>query len=184
MPDLFSNNSLKYQKAMLELARTAILAHLKGAPNPAWDIMPELSEKHGCFVTLRKKGELRGCVGTFDDAKPLGENLVRMAVAAAFQDGRFPAIQASEIPDLRLEISILGPLKKIDSLDEIELGKHGVYVRLAHRGGTYLPDVAVEQKWSVPEFVTHCAREKARLSPEECAKADVYRYEVLKFSEK
>jgi AmmeMemoRadiSam system protein A len=179
MPDSSSNS-----KMLLELARNAIETfvttgrHLE-IPTPSAD----LAVKRGCFVTLRKLGELRGCVGTFEAQTPLYENIIRIAPAAAVQDPRFPPVTKNELPHLKIELSVLGELEKVESLEEIEIGKHGVYVKLGDRSGTYLPDVAVEQKWSVHEFVMHCAREKARLSTEEIMRAEIFRYPVQKYKE-
>lgn len=180
MPGLSLNN----QKALLEIARSAIKTFLATGDhekNSAAD--PELTAKRGCFVTLMKDGKLRGCVGTFNDTDPLAENIARMAVAAAVQDTRFAPLTKDELAKVKIKISVLGPLEKVRSLDEIEIGKHGVLVQFGGRRGTFLPEVAVEQQWSVPEFVTYCAREKAGLGPEQCAQAEIYKYEVQKFGE-
>ncbi|MCM8774941.1 MAG: AmmeMemoRadiSam system protein A [Candidatus Omnitrophica bacterium] len=180
MPDLSSNS----RKTLLHLAREAIRLYLEkrdSLPNPSDD--PALAVKAGCFVTLHKHGALRGCVGTFESNRPLSENVIRMATAAAFQDTRFPPVDKSELNSIRIEISILGALKKMESISDLVLGTHGVYVKYGWRSGTFLPQVAVEQKWSKEEFITWCAREKAGLKPAECAKAEVYIYEVEKFGE-
>ncbi len=180
MPDLSSNS----KKSLLELARKAIGNYLETGDHLAFQTeSPECNFKRGCFVTLKKNGALRGCVGTFDTQFPLSQNLIRMAIAAAFQDLRFSPIVKQELDQIRIEISVLGALEKARSLEEIEIGRHGIYVKLDSRVGTFLPEVAVEQKWTVPEFVTYCAKGKAGLDPDECARAEVYRYEVEKFSE-
>ena len=179
MPDL----SLKDKQKLIELARAAIKTCLEGDPRVVVADFPALQEKCGCFVTLRKQGSLRGCVGTFDTSKPLYENIQRMAVAAATQDARFSPVTKSELDEMRIEISVLGPLEKVESLEEIQLGTHGVYVRYGNRSGTFLPDVAIEKKWNVAEFVTVCAREKAGLTPAEIQKAEIFRYEVVKINE-
>lgn len=180
MPDLSSNN----RKLLLELARNAIKTYLETGDHLRYETpIAELKISRGCFITLRIHKELRGCVGTFETHKPLCDNVIRMSIAAAFQDPRFKALTKSELNQVKIEISVLGELEKIDSVDLIEIGRHGVYIKLGNRSGTFLPDVAVEQKWSAPEFVIFCAREKAGLSPEECARAEIYRYEVEKFKE-
>ena len=181
MPGLSSNS----RKALLELARNSIRGYLAtGDPVLPAVEFPELLIKHGCFITLKTKdGALRGCVGTFDDARPLYENVARMAIAASIQDRRFSPLTKEELAGVRIEISVLGPMEKVQSLDEIEIGRHGIYVKHGAQSGTFLPSVAVEQKWSVAEFVTFCAREKAGLNPEQCAKAEIYKYEVEKFGE-
>lgn len=180
MPDLSSN-----KKVLLELARRAIETYLAAGNHLDYKTEdPALVVKRGCFVTLRKAGELRGCVGTFDTQTPLYENILRMAPAAAFQDSRFSPVRKEELPLIRIELSVLSEMEKVDSLEEIKIGKHGVYIKLGNRSGTYLPDVATKRKWSVPEFVMSCAREKAKLAPEEISRAEIFRYEVQKFKEK
>ena len=181
MPGLSSNS----KKILLGLARSAIKTYCLSGDHAAFRIEePELQIRRGVFVTLHKDGKLRGCIGTFDQHRFVCDNTARMAVAAAFQDHRFPPVAKQELDYLKIDISVLGELEKVNSLNEIEIGKHGVYVKLGDRSGTFLPEVAVEQKWQVPEFVTFFAREKAGLRPEECAKAEIFRYEVEKFSEK
>ncbi len=145
---------------------------------------PELLKKLGCFVTLKKRGALRGCIGTFTAQDSLADNVIRMAVAAAFQDTRFPELERAELDGLEIEISVLGELRRIQSLDELVLGRDGIYVRAGARSGTFLPQVATEQKWTKEQFVMYCAREKAGLSPKEIAQAELFAYEVEKFSEK
>lgn len=180
MQGLSSNNRL----LLLRLVREAIAHHLETGNILAFHTQEaELTQGRGCFVTLRKHGKLRGCVGTFDADRPLYENVLRMAVAAAFHDVRFPAVEKNELGELTIEISVLGPLTRMRRLEDLELGVHGVLVRYGLRSGTFLPEVAIEQKWSREEFVTFCAREKAGLSPAECAKAEVFLYTVEKFSE-
>ncbi len=166
------------------MAREAVARYLETGDVPAFEgEEPELNLRQGCFVTLWKKGKLRGCVGTFETGRSIGENVLRMAVASASQDTRFPPVTRQEWKEISIEISVLGDLKKIWSIEEIEIGRHGVHVQSGFRSGTYLPEVAVQQQWSREEFVTYCAREKAGLSPEECAEAEVSIYEVEKFSE-
>ena len=180
MPDLSSGS----RKFLLDLARQSIRIHLETGD---WPQVPpherELDIARGCFVTLQKHGQLRGCVGTFDASRPLVENVVRMAAASAFQDTRFPPVVKTELAEIKIEISVLGPLVKMNVLEEIVIGKHGVYVKLGVRSGTFLPEVATEQGWSREEFLVECARHKAGLSIAEIAQAEVYLYEVEKFEE-
>ena len=168
----------------MELARKSIAAHLEtGNPLNFQTSDAELCLKRGCFVTLRKHGTLRGCIGTFDTSEPLYQHVIRMSAASAFQDTRFSPVTKSELGGLRIEISVLGPLEKVSSAEEIEIGRHGVYVKRGAKSGTFLPEVAVEQHWGPAEFVNGCAREKAFLTPAELPFAEIFRYEVEKFSE-
>ncbi len=180
MPDLSSNN----RKLLLELARNSIKTYLETGDHLHYETaVPELKIPRGCFVTLRINKELRGCVGTFETHKPLYENVARISISAAFQDSRFKPLSKPELSQAKIEISVLGELEKIESVDQIEIGRHGVYVKLGEKTGTFLPEVAVERKWQAPEFVVFCAREKAGLTPEECTRAEIYRYVVEKFKE-
>ncbi|MEW6349646.1 MAG: AmmeMemoRadiSam system protein B [Thermodesulfobacteriota bacterium] len=127
---------------------------------------PELQVKAGCFVTLKNKGRLRGCIGTFSSADPLWKTVREMAAAAATGDPRFQdcPITCAEFPELEVEISVLSPLKRVnDPLNEIELGTHGVVIEGRGGRGTFLPQVATETGWTLTEFLGHCARDKAGL---------------------
>jgi AmmeMemoRadiSam system protein A len=180
MPDLSSNN----RNVLLAAARESIRFYLETGSHFILETAePELNRACGCFVTLRIGGRLRGCVGTFDAGRPLAENIPRMAFSAAFQDTRFSPLSKRELPLIRIEISVLGALERMTAIEEIELGKHGILIRSGTRSGTFLPDVAIEHRMSREEFVMICAREKAGLAPAEIAHAELFRYEVEKFSE-
>ena len=169
------------KKALLDLARHSIRTYLKEGNYLSFVTEdPELTASLGCFVTLYQKGNLRGCIGTFDRSEALYENVIRMAVAAATQDPRFQSVGSDELDALTIEISVLGALEPMQDMMDFELGKHGVMVKSGARSGTFLPDVAIQQGWSKEQFVMTCAKEKARLSPEECVQAELYRYEVDK----
>jgi hypothetical protein len=138
----------------------------------------------GAFVTLQKQGDLRGCIGRFDANEPLYSVVQQMAVAAATQDYRFEPVQKSELASLNVEISVLTPLRRISSPEEIELGRHGIYIRKGNHSGTFLPQVAHETGWSRDEFLGHCARDKAGLGWDGWKDAELYVYEAIVFSEK
>ncbi len=177
-----SSNS---QFLLLKLARESIQYYLeKHAVLSFETLVEEIKQPQACFITLRKQGMLRGCVGTFETVRPLYENIIRLAIASAFEDSRFPPVQRQELPELLIEISVLGELIKMNSIEELEVGRHGVLVKYQQRTGIYLPEVAVDQGWSREEFLNHCAYEKARFTSEEFKRAEVYLYEVQKFSEK
>lgn len=170
--------------ALLALARGAIRHHLETGSPPAFETQdPQLTAARGCFVTLYDGGALRGCVGTFDDREMLYRNALRMAIASATQDTRFPPVTKEELARIRIEISVLDKPEKIHSVEELVIGKHGVLVRHGPRTGTYLPHVAEDEGWEAAEFIARCAREKAGLSPDECAAAEVYRFAVERFAE-
>jgi uncharacterized protein len=144
----------KEKTALLEIAKDAITAKLnkKNMPEVIMD-SDNLREKRGAFVTLKKRGHLRGCIGYIKPYKPLGETVQEMAVAAAFNDPRFPSLKVDEVNDLTFEISVLSPFKRIKDIKEIEVGKHGLYIARGFHSGLLLPQVAIEYKWDRETFL-------------------------------
>ena len=140
-----------------------------------------LRQKCGAFVSLHKHGRLRGCIGHFGEDVPLHEIVAEMARAAAFEDPRFMPVTADELADIDIEISVLTPMRRIQSLDEFELHRHGIYIRKGYRSGTYLPQVADEVNWTKEEFVSHCAQDKAGIGWDGWRDAELYVYEAIVF---
>ncbi|MDZ7636382.1 MAG: AmmeMemoRadiSam system protein A [Bacteroidales bacterium] len=139
-------------------------ARLKGtnpASVPPAILTARLKEPLGAFVTITKDGDLRGCIGRFTSTEPLWKVIGDMALEAAFGDPRFPVLTSAEYPAIHLEISVLGPMKKINEISEIKIGKHGIYLKKGFRSGTLLPQVAEERRWSAEQFLGYCARDKA-----------------------
>jgi len=168
------------KKTLFHIARESIRAALKREPMPEFNIENKiLQEKRGVFVTLTNRGRLRGCIGRFDASLPLFQIVASMAAAAAVEDTRFMfnPVTLGELDALDVKISILSPLKKVESIDEIEIGRHGIWIKQGHRHGTYLPEVATEQGWNKEEFLSHCCAEKAGL-PADAWKtgAEIYIY--------
>ncbi|MCD4680829.1 MAG: AmmeMemoRadiSam system protein B [Bacteroidales bacterium] len=180
----FLNNNEKIK--LLEIARETITTYLLDKKTP-FVAENELSDNlllHcGAFVTLNKDHRLRGCIGRFTADIALYKVIQEMSIAAATQDRRFPNVSTKEIEMLEIEISVLTPLKKIESIDEIEMGKHGIYIKKGYASGTFLPQVATETGWSKEEFLGHCARDKAGLGWDGWREADIYIYEAVVFSE-
>lgn len=155
------------EKATLrQIAKTVIENKAKKKPLPAWEIKSSLlKENRGAFVSLHKKGQLRGCIGYIEGRGPLHRTIEEMAAAAAFQDPRFSPVTEKELDELDLEISVLTPLKKIGDIDEIEVGKHGIYIKRGWCSGLLLPQVATEYGWDRKTFLEHTC-EKAGLPPD------------------
>lgn len=153
------------KEALLRIARESIRAELEGKTLPKTGEQGALEEKRGAFVSLKKRGRLRGCIGFIEARKPLARTVEEMAVAAAFQDPRFSPLRREELKDLHLEISVLTPLHRIDDVSEIEVGTHGLYIRKGGRSGLLLPQVATEWRWDRDTFLreTCC---KAGLAPD------------------
>ena len=141
----------------------------------------QLKEKCGAFVSLHKQGRLRGCIGHFGEDTPLYEIVAEMARAAAFEDPRFSPLHREELDDIDIEISVLTPMRRIQSLDEFELHRHGIYIRKGYRSGTFLPQVADEVNWTKEEFVSHCAQDKAGIGWDGWRDAELYVYEAIVF---
>ena len=166
---------------LLGVAREVIEAVVHGRPwtrHTSDD--PLFGERRGCFVTIKNRGRLRGCIGTFLADAPLLETVERMAEAAT-QDPRFvfDRIGPDEMKQLEIEISVLSPLEKTDDPLSLELGKHGIYIRRGGQAGCFLPQVATELGWSKEEFLSHCCAGKIGLKPDAWKEPDT---EVLLFT--
>lgn len=152
---------------LLTLARNSIQAYLKtGEKLQLTEDDPVLLQEMGAFVTLHNHGELRGCIGHIIGDEPLYLTIRDMAVESAVGDPRFTALTLSELKDVQIEISVLSPLKKIDAVDEIKLGFHGVLVKKGFYSGVFLPQVATETGWPKEEFLSNLCSHKAGLSPD------------------
>lgn len=109
----------------------------------------------GAFVTLKARGELRGCIGHITAAEPLVETVKEVALASAFDDPRFPPLAPEEWSRVRIEISVLSPFERITDVDRIQVGVHGIMIKRGYRSGLLLPQVAPEQGWDRDTFLTH-----------------------------
>jgi len=172
------------KRTLKEIALTSIKDSLNGKPiaeHPS--LTNTLKQKCGAFVSLHKHGRQRGCIGHFGEDVPLHEIVAEMARAAAFEDPRFMPVAADELSDIDIEISVLTPMRRIRSLDEFELHRHGIYIRRGYRSGTYLPQVADEVNWTKEEFVSHCAQDKAGIGWDgwRDAATELYVYEAIVF---
>ena len=176
--------TLSYEeKQMLKkIAYTSIKDSLNGKPISMFNVQSSiLNQKCGAFVSLHKQGRLRGCIGHFGEDVPLHEIVAEMARAAAFEDPRFPPVHREELGDIDIEISVLTPMRRIQSLDDFQLHKHGIYIRKGYRSGTFLPQVADEVNWTKEEFVGHCSQDKAGLGWNGWRDAELYVYEAIVF---
>lgn len=141
------------------------------------DISPKLTEPMGAFVTIRINGTLRGCIGRFTSSEPLYKVVKASAISSAFEDPRFPALNKDEYPKTRFEITVLGPMKKINDISEIVLGRHGIYIKKGMNSGTMLPQVATENHWTVEQFLGYTSRDKAGIGWDGWKNAEVFIYE-------
>ncbi len=150
---------------LLRVARASIEAAVHHVP-PETDeeFPPPLNRCAGAFVTLRIANELRGCIGFIEAVKPLVETVREAAARAALEDYRFAPLTAEELAGLDVEISVLSPMERIDHIEAIEVGKHGLLVARGNFRGLLLPQVPVEQGWDREMFLNHATR-KAGLPP-------------------
>jgi len=137
----------------------------------------------GAFVTLHKDGQLRGCIGRLVGNLPLYKMIQEMAVSSAMHDYRFKPVTQKELENIDIELSVLSPLKKINDISEIELGKHGILIERGGHTGVFLPQVATETRWTLEEFLGHCARDKAGLEWDGWKTSDIYIFTATVFGE-
>jgi AmmeMemoRadiSam system protein B/AmmeMemoRadiSam system protein A len=173
------------RKVLLHSARSALERYFESGTKESIEIdMPELQSANGAFVTLHKKGRLRGCIGCFSSNDPLYKTVQEFALNSALRDPRFPPVKREELTDIDIEISVLSPMRKVESADEIVLGKHGIWIKKGFRSGTFLPQVATETGWSKEEFLGHCAQDKAGIGWDGWQDAELYVYTAEVFGEK
>lgn len=172
------------QKEAIKIARTTLTEYINSRQKiPITSQNQVLSQSLGAFVTLRKKGQLRGCIGKFEPSEPLYQVIQEMTIAAATEDARFPPVRTEELSEIKIEISVLSPKKRIGSWQEIKLGKHGVVIQKNGHGGTFLPQVAKDTGWTLEEFLGQLCSQKAGLSPD-CYKdpaTTIYTFEAQVF---
>ena len=160
MPDIENELTLSPEEKciLLRTAREAIRARLAceipSFPAPT----PRLQGRCGAFVTLYRQGALRGCIGYVQPFKPLVETVREVAQSAAFADPRFPAVCRDELARLRIEISVLSPLRRETDPACIRVGSHGLLLRQGYRSGLLLPQVAVEYGWDRETFLDQTCR--------------------------
>ncbi|SHE48773.1 hypothetical protein SAMN02745206_00397 [Desulfacinum infernum DSM 9756] len=166
------------KRELKKIAYQALRHKLLGAEPAALHLPSEkLTEKRGAFVTLHKKGALRGCIGYVEGHKPLWETVRDAAVQAALSDPRFPPLDADELEEVDLEISALTPLERITDPMDFEIGRHGLVVRKGFHSGLLLPQVAVEHGWDKEQFLSWTCK-KAGL-PEDAWRrggVEIYRF--------
>jgi AmmeMemoRadiSam system protein A len=144
-----------------------------------------MAQKLGVFVTLKKKGALRGCIGSILPSEPLVQAVQNKAIQAAKDDPRFHQVYADELKEIKIEISVLSPIKRIKNADEIVMGRDGVIIVRGDRSGVFLPQVAQETGWTKERFMSELCSQKAGL-PEDAwkdAATELYTFTVYVFGE-
>jgi len=172
------------QKFLLDLARKAIEHYLKTGKTLKVKIEDEeLKKKKGAFVTLKADEQLRGCIGYPLPYKPLYETIIDSAISAATQDFRFEPLSLEELPEIKIEISVLSLPEPIEDPKQVEVGKHGIIVSKGHCRGLLLPQVPVEWNWNLETYLSHGCL-KAGLDEDEWKKgAQIEIFSAQVFSE-
>jgi uncharacterized protein len=172
------------RRALLEIARTAIAAAVAGGTGSGASIEMIFPEASGAFVTIKRYGQLRGCLGTLQNCRDLAVDIARCAAEAAQEDPRFLPVEATELPDLALEISLLGPLELIEPVPgSFTLGVHGLVAEQGRHRGLLLPQVATEWNWTAEQFLRQTCV-KAGLSADAWQRgATIYRFAAEVFGD-
>lgn len=174
----------KDKSLLIAAARASIAERLSvGMVDP-----PELSGRifdrvYGIFVTLKKNGDLRGCIGHIEGYEPLRSSVRLLALQAAFHDPRFEPLEAGEWPDIKIEISVLYPLEPLEDPFDIEIGRHGLVIEQGAMRGILLPQVPVEWGWNVPTFLDQICRKAGLPSRAYEHGARLFRFEAEVFGE-
>jgi len=148
------------QRELMDIAWKSIRCTVGGDDGEGLQTQPEsfnpesmLAQPAGAFVSLYNNGELRGCLGVIASDAPLAETVSQLAGRSATEDPRFSAVTEDELDDLQVEISVLSPLREISAIEEIQVGKHGLFVVAGMYRGLLLPQVAVKHRWNVTRFL-------------------------------
>jgi AmmeMemoRadiSam system protein A len=167
---------------LLNVARSAVTLYVQKKEILRYEPQtPSLFTEKGAFVTLKKLGRLRGCIGYIEPVAPLHLTITQAAISAASQDNRFPPVQPSELPDLEYEISVLSLPRKIDSPDEVIVGRHGLIIVQGARKGVLLPQVPVENRWSRKTFLQQACLKAGLPQNAWSSGAEVFIFEAIVF---
>ena len=170
--------------ALLRLARTSLAGYVERRIVTEAPSAPEkFTQPRGVFVTLRKGGELRGCIGYAEAVLPLGQAVVQAAILAAAEDPRFPPVKPAELEAIEVEVSVLTPLREVADARRVEVGRHGLVVERGERRGLLLPQVPVENGWDRDTFLEQGCL-KAGLPADAWRRgAKLYVFEAIVFKE-
>jgi AmmeMemoRadiSam system protein A len=150
---------------LMDYAERALVATVTQSSPPEQPELPILKEPLGLFVTLRRNGSLRGCIGNFAGPRELGELFFQVVEDTALSDRRFQPVTASELPEIAVELSILGTSYEKESAGEFHLGSEGIILAVSGRRSVFLPEVPTDQGWDLETTLSRLAQ-KAGLSPD------------------
>jgi hypothetical protein len=164
---------------LVELARTSVETYVREGKilDPPSPLSPEMSERAGVFVCLKKHGQLKGCIGTFQPTcDTIGAEVIRNAISAATNDNRFSPVKEEELDEIAYSVDILSSPEKVENTTELDPKKYGVIVKADFRQGLLLPDL---EGVDTVEDQLRIARLKAGILPNE--DTDIYRFEVKRY---
>jgi AmmeMemoRadiSam system protein A len=171
------------KNALLKLARLTLEAYFIDGKTPAYHTARiSLLEKKGAFVSLHNSEDLRGCIGQIYPDRELYKIIQHCVLSAAMEDNRFMPVRQEELPDLNIEISVLSSFHRIQDIQEIQMGKHGIYLVHGRFRGLLLPQVATSYGWDRQTFLEQTCR-KAGLNEsawrEERSNIDIFEAEIF-----
>ena len=172
------------KRALVDVARRAVVSEVTHQPPEPVRHGIGLPDASGVFVTIKRHGELRGCLGTLKCRRSLAEEVAQCAADAASEDPRFPPVNEEELPELEVEVSVLGPLEEIEpDPANVVVGRHGLVAEQGDRRGLLLPQVAAEWDWTAEQFIRQTCM-KAGLPGDAWRNgARIYRFEAEVFGE-
>jgi AmmeMemoRadiSam system protein A len=163
---------------LVQLARKAVEGYVNGRGVAApGELVPEMKERAGVFVSLKKHGQLRGCIGTFEPTRPnVAEEIIQNAISSATGDPRFSPVRPGELNELEYSVDVLTPPEPVADKSLLDPGKYGVIVEAGRRRGLLLPDL--EGVDSVDMQIDIC-RQKAGIPPSEPVR--LHRFQVRRY---
>ena len=169
---------------LIRIAREAVRARVGGLAFQSPDVEGVLAQPAAAFVTLHRAGALRGCIGHIQPNLPLARVVAQCAASAATEDPRFPPVNPDEVAALDIELSVLGALEPVATIDDVVVGRHGLVVEQGWKRGLLLPQVAIEWKWDAKTFVEQTCQ-KAGLARDAWPRiAKLFRFEAEVFGER
>jgi AmmeMemoRadiSam system protein A len=170
------------QKFLVSVAREALESTVKtGSYDKKSSSNTSLSAHLGVFVSLYKSGDLRGCIGRITCDEPVIDTVQEMAVSAGVRDSRFSKVNKQELSNISYEITVLSPLKRLETLKEIVLGKHGLYLQKGGASSVFLPQVPLSQGWNLSTYLSQLSL-KAGLDSDTWRESALFSFEGLVFT--
>lgn len=173
------------KQKLLEIARTTLVEYVTKRKVPDFKVKPgKLTENGAAFVTLKYKGQLRGCIGHVVAREPLYLCVRDMAIAASSEDPRFSPVKPEELDKISIEISVLTPMQRVKDVSEVEVGRDGLVMKRGFSSGLLLPQVPVEYGWDRETFLRQtCLKAGLPIDAWKDPATEIYRFQALVFGE-